>query len=71
MSWQPKYTISNKLVFTIRMIGEAIGAIKQSGLTGNVLAKLEYQARKLSSYASTSIEGNPLPSDVKRLLNEE
>ena len=33
------------------------------------MAKLELSARELSSYASTSIEGNPLPlTDVKRLL---
>jgi Fic family protein len=33
------------------------------------LAKLEIEAREFSSYASTSIEGNPLPlTDVKRLL---
>jgi Fic family protein len=38
-------------------------------LSDQDLAKLEIEARELSSYASTSIEGNPLPlTDVKRLL---
>lgn len=69
MNWSPQYTITDKLLFTIREIGEAIGEIKSFNLTGKSLAKLELNARELSSYASTSIEGNPLPlTDVKRLL---
>ncbi|MBL1294189.1 MAG: Fic family protein [Thiotrichales bacterium] len=69
MSWHPKYTISNKLLLTIREIGESIGEIRANDLTGTALAKLELNARELSSYASTSIEGNPLPlTDVKQLL---
>ena len=69
MPWHQKYTISNKLLLTIREIGESIGEIKTLHLTDTALAKLELNARALSSYASTSIEGNPLPlTDVKRLL---
>ena len=69
MTWNPRYTISNKLLFSIREIGESIGEIKAQHLTHTALAKLELSARELSSYASTSIEGNPLPlTDVKRLL---
>lgn len=69
MKWHPKYAISNKLLLTIREIGESIGEIKARRLTPAVLAELEINARELSSYASTSIEGNPLPlTDVKRLL---
>jgi len=69
MTWKPKYTISNKLLSTIREIGESLGELKSFHLTDHDLAKLEIEARELSSYASTSIEGNPLPlTDVKRLL---
>lgn len=69
MKWYPQYTISNKLLLTIREIGESIGEIKARRLTPAALAELEINARELSSYASTSIEGNPLPlTDVKRLL---
>ena len=69
MAWIPQYTISNKLLLTIREIGESIGEIRGQSLTQTTLAKLELNARELSSYASTSIEGNPLPlTDVKRLL---
>lgn len=69
MTWYPQYTISNKLLLTIRQIGESIGEIRARRLTPAALAELEINARELSSYASTSIEGNPLPlTDVKRLL---
>ncbi len=69
MAWSPKYTITDRLLITMREIGESIGEIKSFNLTEKALAKLELNARELSSYASTSIEGNPLPlTDVKRLL---
>jgi Fic family protein len=69
MLWIPKYTISNKLLFTTREIGESLGEIKSYSLSNQELVKLEIEARELSSYASTSIEGNPLPlTDVKHLL---
>lgn len=72
MSWTPKYTISNKLLSTIREIGESVGELKSFHLTDRDFAKLEIEARELSSYASTSIEGNPLPlTDVKRLLKTQ
>lgn len=69
MKWQPKYTITDKLIVTMRRIGESIGEIKALGLSPNMLAQLEQEARELSTHASTSIEGNPLPlTDIKRLL---
>ncbi len=69
MVWKPKYTITDKLLFTIREIGESIGEIRSFSLSGKALAKLELEARALSSFASTGIEGNPLAlTDVKRLL---
>lgn len=72
MSWIPKYTITHKLLLTIREIGEAIGELKALQLTGQALAELKLEARERSSYASTSIEGNPLPlTDVKRLLKSK
>ena len=71
MLWQPQYHNSDRLVITIRQIGETLGEIRRTGLAPGALARLEYQARELSSFASTSIEGNPLPlTDVKRLLKQ-
>ena len=69
MVWHPNYTITNKLIVSMRRIGEAIGEINGLALSSTVLARLELAARELSIHASTSIEGNPLPlTDVKRLL---
>ena len=67
--WKPDYTIRPRLLRTIREIGETLGGIKAQQLPDAQLARLTHAARALSSYASTSIEGNPLPlTDVKRLL---
>lgn len=72
MKWIPKYIISNKLLTTIREIGESLGELKSFHLSNQDLAELEIEASELSSYASTSIEGNPLPlTDVKRLLKTQ
>lgn len=72
MIWDPKNKISNKLLLTVREIGESISEIKAQNLTHGTLARLELNARELSSYASTSIEGNPLPlADVKRLIKAQ
>ncbi len=67
--WNPKYTIRNRLLRTIREIGETLGTIRSYSLSEAGFTKLAVEARALSSYASTSIEGNPLSlTDVKRLL---
>ena len=72
MSWSPHYTIRPQLLRTIRSIGEAIGYIQASRLSANAIELLSLDARALSSFASTSIEGNPLPlTDVKRLLKRQ
>ena len=64
-----KYTITDKILHIIRQVGEAIGEIKSANITSSNLVILEHKARVLSSFASTSIEGNPLPlTDVKKLL---
>ena len=69
--WSPKYTIRNRLLRTIREIGETLGAINSQPISGQKLARLADDARALSSFASTSIEGNPLPlTDVKRLIKQ-
>jgi hypothetical protein len=50
MSWTPKYTISNKLLSTVRKIGESLGELKSLHLSDQDFAKLEIEARELSSY---------------------
>jgi len=69
--FSPKYQIRNRLLKTIREIGETLIVIRSRRLAAPVMAKLTLDARSLSSYASTSIEGNPLPlTDVKRLIKQ-
>lgn len=67
--FEPKYKITNKILNDIKQIGEVIGILKSSNINSNNLVKLQIEARALSTYASVSIEGNPLPlTDVKNLL---
>ncbi len=67
--WDPKYTITNRLLRTTREIGEALGEIRNHSISKSKYSNLITEARALSTFASTSIEGNPLPlTDVKRLL---
>ena len=67
--WTPKYIISNQLLRTSLAIGETLGTIKAHAMSGQRLDTLLLEARALSTFASTSIEGNPLPlTDVRRLL---
>jgi len=67
--YKPKYTITDRLLSTIKEITRFLTKIEDCNLDNQTLAKLEATAKTLSTYASTSIEGNPLPlTDVKRIL---
>jgi len=69
MSWKPKYTVTDKLLITIRQIGEVMGQLNAASMPSSTLVQLEKEARALSVHASTSIEGNPLGlTDVRQLL---
>ena len=59
--WKPKYSVSNKLLKNLTKIAEI-----KTGLSGRKLPKVVFMdmwkaAQDLSTHASTSIEGNPLP----------
>lgn len=65
----PKYTITNKILQNVREIGELIGELNTQIVSGVIKATLENSARELSTFASVSIEGNPLPlTEVRRVL---
>lgn len=67
--FEPKYTISNRLLANIKRIAEIIVDVNSRSFSGVVLADMERQAREVSAFSSTSIEGNPLPlTDVRRIL---
>lgn len=67
--FEPRYQVSPPLLRAIKQITLLVHRLNQGQLTQPQLAKLLSAARDLSTYASTSIEGNPLPlTDVRQLL---
>ncbi len=66
---QPKYTITDRLLANIKRINTLVNKLNDRRFPHVVLLELEETAREISSYASTSIEGNPLPlTEVKKIL---
>lgn len=69
MAFNPKYTITHKLLANIKKIGIIVEELNNKSFPHVVLFELERSAREVSAYASTSIEGNPLPlTEVKKIL---
>ncbi|OGG02305.1 hypothetical protein A2W14_01080 [Candidatus Gottesmanbacteria bacterium RBG_16_37_8] len=67
--FNPKYTITNKLLANIKRINSLVFELNQKKIPKIVLYEMEKSAREISTFASTSIEGNPLPlTDVKQIL---
>src|SRR3990167_7068283 len=67
--FNPKYTITDKLLANITKIDSTVKDINNKGFPHIVLVELEKTAREVSAHASTSIEGNPLPlTEVKKIL---
>ena len=67
--FKPSYTITNKLLSNIKKISSIIIELNNRRFQEIVLYELEKKAREISTYSSTSIEGNPLPlTEVRRIL---
>ncbi len=67
--FQPRYEITHALLENIKRITSLTQALNQRRFPNTVLVELQKDAEAVSSFASTSIEGNPLPlTDVKRIL---
>ena len=67
--FEPKYEITHTLLEYIKRIYSLTQALNQRRFPHTVLVELQRDAEAVSSFASTSIEGNPLPlTDVKRIL---
>lgn len=65
----PKYTITDRLLANIKKINSLVNELNDKRFPNVVLLELERSAREVSTYASTSIEGNPLPlTEVKKIL---
>jgi len=70
--FKPKYSITPKLLESIKKITSLITKLNAEKFPRLVLAEFEKSARETSSFASTSIEGNPLPlTEVKKLLKSK
>jgi Fic family protein len=67
--FEPTYSISPTLLAAIKRIALLVHELNKQVVPDVVLAEQLNEARSISTYASTSIEGNPLPlTAVKRLL---
>lgn len=67
----PLYAISPPLLSMIKRITVLVHDLNQQAVPDVVLMQMQSEARAVSTYASTSIEGNPLPlTEVKRLLKQ-
>lgn len=70
--FQPKYAISHKLLSNIKYIAILVEELNLQRLPKIVLMDFEKRAQEVSSFASTSIEGNPLPlTEVKKILKNK
>lgn len=67
--FQPKYIITHTLLENIKRIYSLVQSLNRRYFPDVVLFELQKAAEAVSTYASTSIEGNPLPlTDVKAIL---
>ncbi|MFH1244669.1 MAG: Fic family protein [bacterium] len=65
----PSYTITPELLGSITRIHRFITTLNNHAFPQPILMELLSSARSLSTHASTSIEGNPLPlTEVKKIL---
>jgi hypothetical protein len=69
MMFQPIYHVTPVLLDRIKRITLLVHELNQRRVSEPVYAQLQTEARATSTFASTGIEGNPLPlTEVRRLL---
>lgn len=67
--WEPKYSVSNNLLNNLTKIAGIKAELNGKKLPKLVIMEMWRAAQELSTHASTSIEGNPLPlTMVKAVL---
>lgn len=68
----PKYNITDRLLSNIKRINSLVFELNNKRFPKVVLLELEKRASEISTFASTSIEGNPLPlTEVKKILRSK
>ncbi len=70
--FNPRYTITDRLLANIKKVNTVVNELNNRRFPHVVLVELEATARAVSTYASTSIEGNPIPlTEVKKILKSK
>jgi Fic family protein len=70
--YRPKFSISDKLINNIKAVAVLTAELNHRHFPQIVLLDFENRANSLSVFASTSIEGNPLPlTMVKQLIKTQ
>lgn len=70
--FHPRYSITDRLLANIKRINTLVNELNNRRFPHVVLVEFEKAARAVSTYASTSIEGNPLPlTEVKKILKSK
>lgn len=68
----PKYTITDRLLTNITRVNTLVRDLNDRRFSRVILVEFEKIAQEVSSFASTSIEGNPLPlTEVKKILKSK
>ena len=68
----PRYAITDQLLANIKRINALVNEMNNKRFPHVVLLELERSAREVSTYASTSIEGNLIPlTEVKKVLKSK
>ncbi len=69
MPFSPKYIITECLLANVKRITSLVAEFNNRRFPSFVFLELERTACEVSTYASTSIDGNQLPlTEVKRVL---
>ena len=72
MTFNPFYSISDKLLENIKRVNSLVNQLNRTRFSSVILLEFERIAREVSTFASTSIEGNPLPlTEVKKVLKSK
>src|SRR3989344_4524998 len=70
--FNPRYVITDRLLANIKRVNSLVNELNNRRFPHVVLVEFEKVARAVSTYASTSIEGNPLPlTEVKKILKSK
>lgn len=70
--FNPQYQITPRLLANIKKITALVAELEHRKFPKPVLAEMRRLSREVSAYASTSIEGNPLPlTEVKSLIKHQ